>query len=160
MAERAGRLRPACPACGFVHYADPKLATAVIVERAGAVLLGRRVHEPGRGRWSLPAGFVDRGEVVEAAAAREAREELGVEVVIGRLVGLYSQTGDPVVLAVYTATVRAGEPAPGDDLDALGYFSPEALPELAFPHDRQIIADYLSLLPARGTAPLPAPPLP
>lgn len=142
MAERGGRLRPSCTACGFVYFADPKLAAAVIVERDGKVLLGRRVNEPGRGRWSLPAGFVDRGEVVEEAAAREAQEELGVTVTVGRLVGLYSAPGDPVALAVYRATIVAGEPAARDDLDAIGYFSPDDLPELAFPRDREILADW------------------
>lgn len=140
--ERAGKPRLTCPGCGFVHYADPKVAVAVVVEQGGRVLLGRRVNTPGRGRWSLPAGYVDRGEVVEAAAAREAREEIGVEVRIGRLVGLYSQAGEPVMLAVYAASIVHGRPVAGDDLDALGFYALEALPELAFPRDRQVLADW------------------
>ena len=146
LAERAGKVRPHCPACGYIYFADPKLATAVIIERDGRVLLGRRVNEPGRGRWSLPAGFVDRGEVVEEAAAREAHEELGVAVAIGSLVGLYSAPGDPVVLAVYRAATVDGEPAACDDLDAIGYFSLADLPELAFPRDREILVDWGGLL--------------
>lgn len=141
-AQRGGRERPACPACGFVHYADPKVAVAVVVAREGRVLLGRRVNEPGRGRWSLPAGYVDRGEVLEAAAAREAREEIGVAVAVGRLVGLYSQAGEPVILAVYAAEIVDGEPAAGDDLDALAFYALDGLPELAFPRDRRVLADW------------------
>jgi 8-oxo-dGTP diphosphatase len=137
--HRGGAERPTCPACGFVYYADPKVAVAVVITAAGRVLLGRRVNEPGRGRWALPAGYVDRGEALEAAAAREAREELNVEVAITHLIGLYSTAGDPVILAVYAATIASGTPQAGDDLDALGYFPLEGLPELAFGRDATII---------------------
>ncbi|HEY8741675.1 MAG TPA: NUDIX hydrolase [Chloroflexota bacterium] len=137
--------RPTCPACGFIHFADPKVAVAVVITSAEGVLLGRRLNEPGRGRWALPAGFVDRGEALEAAAAREAHEELHVEVVIDRLIGLYSAAGDPVILAVYAASITAGTPQAGDDLDAVGYFPANALPELAFARDEVIV---------RGTSPL------
>jgi 8-oxo-dGTP diphosphatase len=134
-----GRPRPTCPACGFVYFADPKVAVAVLITNGGRVLLGRRCNEPGRGRWALPAGYVDRGEALEAAAAREAHEELNVDVRIDRLVGLYSAAGDPVILAVYAASITAGEPCAGDDLDAVGYFAPDALPDLAFARDAAIV---------------------
>jgi ADP-ribose pyrophosphatase YjhB (NUDIX family) len=139
---QGGKLRPSCPACGFVYYADPKLAVAVLIERDGAVLMGRRVNEPGRGRWSLPAGYVDRGEAVEEAAIREAREELSVEVQVGPLIGLYSAAGEVVVLAVYAATILRGDPIATDDLDAIGYFAPGDEPTLAFPRDLQILAEW------------------
>lgn len=130
-----------------MYYADPKLAVAVVIERDGGVLLGRRLNEPGRGRWSLPAGYVDRGETVEAAAVREAREELTVDVEVDRLIGLYSTAGEIVVLAVYSASIMRGDPKAGDDLDAVGYFAADDPPPLAFPRDREILADY-----RRGTA--------
>lgn len=140
--EVDGRARPVCVACGAVTFLDPKLAAAVVVERGGRVLLGRR--GPGArasGRWSFPAGFVERGEPVEAAAVREAQEETGLLVALGPLLGLYSAPGETVVLAVYVATA-VGEPVAGDDLDEVGWFAPESLPELAFPHDRRILADW------------------
>jgi ADP-ribose pyrophosphatase YjhB (NUDIX family) len=131
--------RPCCPACSFVYFADPKVAVAIVVRDGGKVLLGRRVNDPGRGRWALPAGFVDRGEALTTAAAREAHEELGVDVTIGSLLSLHSADGDPVILAVYAATIVAGPPVAGDDLDAVGYFSSDDLPELAFPRDAEIL---------------------
>ena len=137
-----GRLRPVCVGCGAVTFLDPKLAAAVVIERAGRVLLGRR--GPGAreaGRWSFPAGFVERGERVEDAAVREAREETGLAIQLGPLLGLYSAPGETVVLAVYVA-VADGEPVAGDDLEAVGWFAPNALPDLAFPHDRRILADW------------------
>lgn len=138
-----GRERPVCRDCGAVTYLDPKLAVAVVIERDGAILLGRR--GPGAraaGKWSFPAGFVERGEPVEAAAIRETREETGLLVELDRLIGLYSQAGETVVLAVYAATAAAGETVAGDDLDEIGWFLLDALPELAFPHDARLVADW------------------
>src|ERR1044071_7978682 len=77
-----GRLRPACLACGFVVYFDPKVACGALIAQAGRVLLVRRRNEPGRGRWCLPCGFADADEPPEQAAQREAREEAGIEIAL------------------------------------------------------------------------------
>lgn len=135
-----GRTRPVCLTCGTVTYLDPKLAVAVVLEQAGRVLLGRRGSSArAAGKWSFPAGFVERGEVVEAAATREVYEETGLHIEIGSLLALISIEGEIVVLAVYTGSVLTGEQRAGDDLAELDWFAPDALPELAFPHDLQII---------------------
>ncbi len=134
------RPRPVCVRCGAVTYLDPKLAVAVVIERDGKLLFGRR--GPGTrapGKWSFPAGFVERGERVEDAAVREVREEVGLEVTLGPLLGLYSATDEVVVLAVYLATTIAGTALAQDDLVEVGWFAPEALPDLAFPHDARIV---------------------
>src|SRR5919109_4618965 len=94
------RQRPTCPNCGFIHYLDPKVAVAVVLGDADGVLLGRRGIDPGSGRWSFPAGYVNRGEVLEEAAEREVFEELGLVVRLTGLVGAYSERGQPVVLVV------------------------------------------------------------
>ena len=85
---------------------------------------------------------MDRGEVVEEAAQREVREEVGVEVAIEQLIGLYSTAGEPVILAVYASRIVGGELRPGPEMREVGVFSPDALPRMAFPHDRRIIADW------------------
>ena len=140
-----GRDRPVCRACGFVTYLDPKLAVAVLIEREGRLLLGRRGPTTARpGGWSFPAGFVERGERVEDAAVREVREEAGLAVTLGPLLTLRSAAGEPVVLAVFVAASVAGNPAADDDLTELGWFAPDALPDLAFPHDREIVAAWLA----------------
>lgn len=136
--EDRGDDPPRCGHCGQVQWRDPKVAAGVLVGRDGEVLLVRRNHEPGLGRWSFPSGYVDRGEVVEEAAAREAREEAGVEVVITGLLGVFSERGNPVVFIAYEG-VTESEPSPGPEAMAVGYFSPAALPPLAFEHDHAII---------------------
>lgn len=143
-----GRRRPVCPTCGQVTYLDPKLAVAVIISCGDRVLLGKRgLHGREPGKWSFPAGFVERGERVENAAARETREETGLEVEIGDLVGLFSESGDDVVLAVFAARAVGGEPRAADDLSELGWYTVAELPELAFPRDRQILDAWRSSHP-------------
>ncbi len=132
---------PVCGGCGLVQWHDPKLAAGVLVARAGRVLLVQRNHEPGLGLWSFPSGFVDRGEVVEEAAAREALEEAGVPVSIGRLLGVFSAPGNPVVFVIYEATTD-GDPVPGPEALAAAFFDPGSLPPLAFAHDSDIIARW------------------
>jgi 8-oxo-dGTP diphosphatase len=134
------RTRPVCIDCGSVTYLDPKLAVAVVIERDGKLLMGKRgAHTREAGKWSFPAGFVERGERVEDAAAREAKEEIGLDVTIGDLLGLYSYMGETVVLAVYLAHASDGDAKAADDLTEVAWFSPEALPPLAFPHDDRIV---------------------
>ncbi|RPI47600.1 MAG: NUDIX domain-containing protein, partial [Chloroflexi bacterium] len=75
-----GRRRPACRACGFVHFREAKVGVSVLVEETGRLLLVRRAIDPGRGLWSLPSGFLDWDEAPEVAAVRECAEETGLRV--------------------------------------------------------------------------------
>jgi ADP-ribose pyrophosphatase YjhB (NUDIX family) len=108
------------------------------------VLLGRRCIDPGSGLWSFPAGYVNRGEVLEEAAIREVEEELGVNVRLNGLVGVYSEPAEPVVLVVYAGEIERGEPrADGREVSEVRRFPLDALPsDLAFPHDRFVLADW------------------
>jgi 8-oxo-dGTP diphosphatase len=148
--EQDGRLRLVCPECDWTLYEDPKVAVAVIVGQEGRLLLNRRAIEPGLGAWSFPSGYVNRGERLEEAAAREAKEETGLDVRVGGLIGVYSESGNPVVLIVYAAESWTGVPAPGEEVSEVGWFGPESLPPLAFEHDHGIIAEWSRTVIARG----------
>ena len=111
---------------------------------AAPVALVARRSPQGALQWTLPKGQPEPGETVEETALREVREETGLEVRLGRLLGLYSTEGDPVVLAVYPVTAVTGTLAPADDLTELAFFPTDALPDPAFPHDPQIVADWLA----------------
>ena len=134
-----GKERPVCSKCGRVVYYDPKVSTVCLVARDGKVLFIKRGNEPGYGLWSLPGGYVDRGEVVEKAAAREVFEETGLEVEIGRLLGVFSEEGRPVILVAYEARENGGTLAPGSEALELGFFAPDALPPIAFPRDTHLL---------------------
>ena len=142
MRDVEGRQRPVCPKCGRVVYHDPKIAATCIVERQGTVLLIRRNNQVGYGLWSMPGGYVDRGEVVEEAAAREVEEETGLQVEVQRLVGLFSEAGHPVVVVAFTARETGGRLAAGQEAQDVGFFPPDDLPEMAFPRDKLILEKW------------------
>jgi ADP-ribose pyrophosphatase YjhB (NUDIX family) len=141
-ADRFGRSRPVCPDCGWIYFADPKVAAAVLVERADEVLLVRRLYDPERGRWSLPAGFIDAGEDPQRAAERECLEETGLVVQVRALRDvLYGQDhprGAHIII-IYEADLLSGVLQPGDDVDDAAFFSRGSLPPLAFSATRRVL---------------------
>ncbi|HEY3954266.1 MAG TPA: NUDIX domain-containing protein [Streptosporangiaceae bacterium] len=93
---------------------------AIITDQAGRLLLVRRGREPGRGLWSVPGGRVEPGETDEQALVRELREETGLAVRAGRLVGTMYRPGPGGVvydIRDYAATVTGGTLSAGDDAD-------------------------------------------
>lgn len=137
--------RLVCEECSFIFYLGPKLVAAVICEMDGGIVMTQRAIEPGYGRWTFPGGFMDRGETAEAAASREAREEAGVEVEVGPILGLYSYEGQVPAIAVYKGRVTGGKLEPLDETLAVGVFARDGLPwsEMAFPSTEQALKDYV-----------------
>ena len=135
LAEKFGRQRAVCPQCGWIHFDDPKVAAAILLEQDDRVLLVRRVNEPFRGMWTLPAGFVDAGEDPARAAERECLEETGLSVhatgVIDVVAGREHPRGADFVI-VYRGEIVSGELQAADDADEAGWFERDALPALAF----------------------------
>jgi 8-oxo-dGTP diphosphatase len=137
--------RLVCEACGFVFYLGPKLVAGAIVEFDGGIVLIQRAIEPGYGRWTFPGGFVERGEVAEAAAARETLEETGLEVEATGIVGLYTYEDQVPAIVVFAAEATGGEPEPLDETLDVRPFPCEVLPwaEMAFPSTEHALEDYL-----------------
>ncbi len=136
-------VRPVCPQCGWIHFIDPKVAAAVLIEQDGRVLLVRRANEPFRGLWTLPAGFINGGEDPAEAAARECLEETGLFVNITRVLdviaGREHERGADFII-VYHAEVLRGELIPADDADAAEWFARNELPPLAFRATQKVLS--------------------
>jgi 8-oxo-dGTP diphosphatase len=125
----------------------PLLAADIVislVDRPGRpIVLIKRLNPPFG--WAIPGGFVDVGETVEQAACREMREEVGLEVTITGLLGVYSRPDrDPrghTVTVIYTGEAT-GTPVAADDAAEVGIFTRDDLPSpLAFDHE-EVLADY------------------
>jgi len=161
--EIEGRQVEACPNDDFVLWHDPKVATAVVVESAGGIVLGRRAIEPALGEWCLPGGFVNDDESPVEAAMRECLEEIGAAVDVTGLIGLYHiarRTAPSMIIVGYRARLSAGASLEaGQEMQELQVFAPDRLPELAFSSHGQIIGDYVrsqaspaGAVPPRGGA--------
>lgn len=145
--EQMGEKRPTCPACGWVHYEDPKVAAGVLAVKGQKILLVRRTMDPFIGKWSIPAGFVNAFEDPARAAVRECREETGlvaeVEGLFEMLTGREHPRGADIFL-VYRVNILSGELRAADDADGADWFALDRLPELAFESTRKIIARLTS----------------
>ena len=132
-----------------MHKKPALAADAVVFDRDGRLLLIRRKNPPFKGRYALPGGFVEYGETVEAAAARELNEETGLSAKSQRLIGVYSNPKrDPrghVVSIAYLMRVDAARPKGGDDAAAAEFVADWRDKKLAFDHDR-IVADALRMI--------------
>lgn len=138
-----GRQRLSCPKCGWIHYEHLKVSAAGLIELDGTLLLVRRNTEPWLGAWYLPAGYVEADEDPSLAAAREVREETGLLVQAGNLVGSYYFDDDPRgngLLLVYNCDIIEGGIELNAEVDAAGFFNPLSMPELltGAGHDRAI----------------------
>ncbi|RLC81998.1 MAG: hypothetical protein DRJ03_05595 [Chloroflexi bacterium] len=145
-AKIAGRVRQACPACGFVLYRNPVPGAGVLVEMETGIVLVQRGQPPFVGWWALPAGYIEADESVEQAAVRECQEETGLEVELLELFGVYSFPEGPVqpgLIIFYRARPVGGELRAGDDAQDARVFPPDDLPEqLAFRTHRQVLARW------------------
>ncbi|MFD1543632.1 NUDIX hydrolase [Nonomuraea guangzhouensis] len=107
---------------------------AIIVDASDRLLLIKRGHPPGAGRWSIPGGRVEPAETDAAALRREVLEETGLLVTVGPLVGTVDRPGpDGVTYEIrdYRATVTAGTLTAGDDAADARWCSRDDLVRLA-----------------------------
>jgi 8-oxo-dGTP diphosphatase len=158
-----------CPRCGTQHWRNAKPCAGALVVRDGRLLLLRRANEPWFGRWDIPGGFCDAEEHPMATAAREAREETGIEVEITGFLGMwldrYPDPNEPdrpvVTLNAYYHAVAPGDapglPEPGEASE-LRWFAPDELPaEIAFPdHAAAVLTAWQkAMAESRTASPLP-----
>lgn len=129
--------RAVCTACGFVAYDNPKIVVGAVVTAGPRILLCRRDIEPSRGRWTLPAGYLEHGETPQEGARREAFEEATAEIAIDGLLAVYTIRRLAQVQLIYRARLVGATFAPGPESQAVGLFHPAEIPaDIAFPSVR------------------------
>jgi NAD+ diphosphatase len=149
MERVSGEWGKKCLSCGYAHYPHIHPCAIVLVRRAGEVLLTRKASWP-PGRYSLVAGFLDFGECLEEAAAREVLEETGVLVQNIRYVGSQCWPFPSQLMAGFIADYAGGEVVVEEkELEDARWFPVDALPLLPPQRSiaRYILDNFLSLGP-------------
>jgi ADP-ribose pyrophosphatase YjhB (NUDIX family) len=135
------RDRLACTACGHIVYVNPRLVVTVFpITDAGEIVLIRRGIEPGKGAWAQPGGFLEVDETVHEAAIRETREETGLLVEPGEIIGLYTRLEASVVTIAFEARIVGGTAAPTPEASEVVAFAPEDIPWTGFAFKTTTIA--------------------
>jgi ADP-ribose pyrophosphatase YjhB (NUDIX family) len=149
------RPRLTCDDCGFIHYVNPRIVVGVVPRWGDEILLARRAIDPRKGFWTIPAGYLEVGETLQAGAVRETWEEARARVALEDLIGVYNIPRIGQVYMVFRGRMLSADHAAGPESVETGLFTWERLPwdQLAFPsvrwaltHDRE-----------RGAAPGAAP---
>lgn len=143
--ERFGKLRPVCVGCGHTVFFDPKVAVVAFVTQGEQVLLVKRLNEPGRGKWALPAGFVDADEDPQVAVCRETEEETGVRIAADAILDVLhrpDREGLADIIIAYAAHPVGGALCAGDDADEAAWFAIDQLPEIALTTTERLIARW------------------
>ena len=127
--------RHVCPACGTIHYQNPKIVVGCIPEWEDRLLLCRRAIEPRYGLWTLPAGFMENGETVQQGAARETLEEAEARVEVGALYALFNLPHINQVYMLFRARLLVPEFGPGTESLETQLMTESEIPwdEIAFP---------------------------
>jgi ADP-ribose pyrophosphatase YjhB (NUDIX family) len=138
--------RSVCTACGAIHYRNPKLIAGCVPEHEGRILICRRAIEPRRGYWTVPAGFMEIGETLQQAAARECHEEALARVHVGSPLAIVHVLHTEQVHVLFRA--RLADPAFGVGEESLETVLCEAddipWPEIAFASVEFALRRYLA----------------
>lgn len=146
-----GYRRKKCPNCGFIHWGDYSLGVGGVILKNNKGLLIQRAHEPGRGKWTIPGGFVNSDEKISEAIVREIQEETGITAEPVSIIAVRDRPKDIPeqrhdIYIVFLLKYLAGElkPDPTEVMNA-GFFSPEQYRELDIaPLSLQVVSKALA----------------
>jgi ADP-ribose pyrophosphatase YjhB (NUDIX family) len=144
---------PVCKSCGFKFFMNSKPTVGVLLEsEKGEVLFSRRAIEPQKGKFDIIGGFLKNGELPEDGLKREVGEELGIEIKVKKLLGIFigddpydGDVGYKILQIIYTAKIISGVLKPADDVSSVKWFKEDDFPwdELGFESNREILEYYL-----------------
>ena len=141
------RERAVCTRCGLVHYRNPlPVACTLPCTDDGRVLLCLRAIEPRLGYWTLPGGFMECGETLRDAAARETLEEAGAQFALGDCIALLSVPRISQIHSFHLARLNSETFAPGPETQQARLFAEEEIPwdALAFETVRTALRHYFA----------------
>jgi len=133
-----------CADCATIHYENPKIVVGCLPEWEGRVLLCKRAIEPRYGLWTLPAGFLENGETIQAGALRETLEEANARVALGDLYTIISLPQINQVYMMFRATLSDLDFGPGSESLDVRLFDEADIPweSLAFRTITRTLRNY------------------
>ncbi len=137
--------RYVCTQCAHVLYENPKIVAGCVPEHEGQILLCKRAIEPRLGYWTVPAGFMELGETISEAAARETREEACAEVELGSLLAIVNIMRAGQVHVFYRARMPEPKFAVGEESLDVRLVAIDDIPwgDIAFPSITIALRQYL-----------------
>ena len=128
------RHRLVCDACGHVYYENPKLVVGILPYYENQILLCKRAIDPRKGKWTVPAGFMECDETLREGALREAQEEAHIDINIKQLYVIYSVPKVNQVHMIYLGELRQKQWKNGIETAAIDLFTFDHIPwdEIAF----------------------------
>jgi ADP-ribose pyrophosphatase YjhB (NUDIX family) len=138
--------RAICTACQTVHYENPLNVVGTVPHLGDRVLLCKRNIEPRKGKWTLPAGFMELGETTLQGAARETDEEAGAQFEMEALFSVLSVPRVGQVHLFYRARLLSDQFNPGHETQEAVLFTEEQIPwdEIAFRTVRETLVRYFA----------------
>ena len=137
--------RHVCENCGTIHYENPKIVVGSVPEYDGRILICKRGIEPRQGYWTIPAGFMENDETLEAGAAREAQEEALINVEIGSLLLVANVTHARQVHIFFRSRMRSPDFGVTHESLEVKLVDEKDIPwsELAFPSTEYALRRYV-----------------
>ena len=140
--------RSVCDTCGFIDYVNPKIVVGSVATWEDRILICRRAIEPRLGFWTLPAGYLEVGETVEAGAMREAREEANADISLETVLAVYSIPRISQVQIMFRAALNSPDVSAGQESLDVRLVTFDEIPwdELAFPSVHWALTHFREVL--------------
>lgn len=137
-------VRSICTNCAQIHYNNPKMVVGSIPELNKQILLCKRNIEPCKGKWTLPAGYLENGESVQDGAMRETFEETMAEVEIIEPYRLFNIVFVDQIYFMFRADLMSDKFGPTNESTDVRLFDEKDIPwkEIAFEVIKQTLAHY------------------
>ena len=144
-----GLLRKHCDACQWTYYPHVGASITGVIVRDGKVLMVKRRHEPFKGTWMFPSGFVEFGEHPEETAIREVQEETGLQTETLQLLHVFQSEDDPrrpghLVFFYMVKTIGDTLKNDDDENEGIGWFDPRKPPEVRWKLHRRVLNQLAS----------------
>lgn len=139
------RPRMCCKSCNMIFYQNPKIVCGALIVEKNGVMLCRRAIEPAKGRWNLPAGFMENNETVQQGAVREVKEEANASIEIVKLHAVFNVLHVNQVYMIFLAKMKDKEFGAGIETIETKFFEFDKIPwqEIAFQSNLFALKQYM-----------------